>query len=44
MYFKEGDAQTAEISPAFRGILLVLAALVILLGIFPQWLLTHLYF
>lgn len=44
MYFKTGDAQTATISPAFKYILIVLAAIVILLGVFPQIILEHLYF
>ncbi|MEO5685673.1 MAG: NADH-quinone oxidoreductase subunit N [Chitinophagaceae bacterium] len=44
MYFKEGNGQVKEISPAFKIILLVLAGIVVLLGIFPQLLLSHLYF
>jgi NADH-quinone oxidoreductase subunit N len=44
MYFKEGEAQASGITPAFKIILVVLAAIVILLGLFPQLLLTHLYF
>ncbi len=45
MYFKEGNAgQTLEISPAFKWTLVLLAALVILLGIFPGLLLNWLYF
>jgi len=44
MYFKDGDAQTVDISPAFKWILVVLAALVILLGIFPNLLLSWYYF
>jgi NADH-quinone oxidoreductase subunit N len=43
MYFKEGAAQPLEISRGFVGWLLVLAAIVILLGIFPQWLIDGLY-
>ncbi len=38
MYFKDGPAQTIEISGFFKGMLVLLAVLVILLGIFPQWL------
>ena len=35
MYFKEGEAQQLEISPAFKVMLILLALIVILLGIFP---------
>jgi NADH-quinone oxidoreductase subunit N len=43
MYFKEGDG-TTEVEPGagFKGLLVVLAALVILLGVFPQSLLDQL--
>lgn len=44
MYFKEGDAQPVEITPVFKWTLVVLAALVILLGIFPNLLLSWYYF
>lgn len=44
MYFKEGEGQTVEVSAAFKWTLVALAALVILLGIFPDLLLRHLYF
>jgi len=49
MYFKEGDAQPVEpdsyrVTPVFKWTLVVLAALVILLGIFPQLLLSWFYF
>lgn len=44
MYFKEGDAQIEETTPAFRGTLIALAALVILLGVFPNLLLYWFYF
>ena len=44
MYFKEGDSQSIEVSPAFKWTLVILAALVILLGIFPDLLLTWFYF
>jgi NADH-quinone oxidoreductase subunit N len=45
MYFKEGDTNPAfEVSPAFKWTLVVLAALVILLGIFPNLLLNWYYF
>jgi NADH-quinone oxidoreductase subunit N len=43
MYFKEGDGTTeAEPGAGFKGLLVVLAALVILLGVFPQSLLDQL--
>lgn len=44
MYFKEGDAQDIETSPVFKGVLICIAAIVILLGIFPEWLIDKLYF
>ncbi len=44
MYFKDGEAPAIRISPAFKWTLVVLAALVILLGIFPNLLLTWYYF
>jgi NADH-quinone oxidoreductase subunit N len=43
MYFKEGDPQEIETSGAFKGLLIGIAAVVILLGIFPQWLINQLY-
>ena len=43
MYFKDGEAQVLELQPGFTAMLVVLAALVILLGIFPQWLIDQLY-
>jgi NADH-quinone oxidoreductase subunit N len=43
MYFKEGDGTTeAEPGVGFKGLLVLLAALVVLLGIFPQALLHQL--
>lgn len=42
MYFKEGDAQELEIAPAFKGLLVIMAAIVVLLGLFPHWLLDKL--
>jgi NADH-quinone oxidoreductase subunit N len=44
MYFKDGDAQEMEVSPVFKGLLVIMAAIVVLLGIFPQWLLDKLYY
>jgi len=43
MYFKEGVSQNLEISPGFRIMLILLALIVILLGIFPQLLISRLY-
>jgi NADH-quinone oxidoreductase subunit N len=42
MYFKEGDGQTITSTPAFKGILVTVAALIILLGTFPSLLLDWL--
>jgi NADH-quinone oxidoreductase subunit N len=44
MYFKDGDGQTIEVSTFFRVVLVVLAGLVLLLGLFPQLILEKLYF
>lgn len=44
MYFKEGDKQSIEVTPLFKWVLVFLAALVILLGIFPNLLLSWYYF
>jgi NADH-quinone oxidoreductase subunit N len=44
MYFKEGEAPVMQVSPAFKWTLVIMAAVVILLGIFPNLLITWLYF
>ena len=44
MYFKEGQAETAEISGGFKISLVLLAALIILIGIFPSLVLNLFYF
>ncbi|HWR32516.1 MAG TPA: NADH-quinone oxidoreductase subunit N [Chitinophagaceae bacterium] len=44
MYFKEGESQLLEMKPGFKWILAVLAALLLLLGIFPNVLLSWYYF
>lgn len=44
MYFKDGDAQEVETTPVFKGLLVIMAAIVVLLGIFPQWLIDKLYY
>jgi NADH-quinone oxidoreductase subunit N len=43
MYFKEGAGQELEISPGFTAMLVLMALLIILLGIFPQLLIDRLY-
>src|SRR5258708_3083860 len=43
MYFKEGDAQTLDQGPEFRGLLVLVAAFILLLGVFPEGLIGHLY-
>ncbi len=43
MYFKEGPGQQLELSLGFSVMLILLAIIVILLGIFPQWLTDRLY-
>jgi NADH-quinone oxidoreductase subunit N len=43
MYFKEGVAQTLEFGPGFQLMLIILALIIILLGIFPQLLINRLY-
>jgi NADH-quinone oxidoreductase subunit N len=44
MYFKEGDPQMLPISGGFKAALIVVAALIVLLGIWPSLLLSWLYF
>jgi NADH-quinone oxidoreductase subunit N len=44
MYFKEGDAETTEVTGAFKIGLILLAVLVILVGIWPSSVLNWLYF
>jgi NADH-quinone oxidoreductase subunit N len=44
MYFKEGDGGSVQVSSFFKYTLVVLAALVILLGIYPDLLLRWFYF
>ena len=43
MYFKEGLSQNLEISTGFKFMLILLALIVILLGVFPQLLISRLY-
>ncbi|HET9432651.1 MAG TPA: NADH-quinone oxidoreductase subunit N, partial [Chitinophagaceae bacterium] len=44
MYFKDGEAQLTEVSPAFKWVISLVAALVILLGVYPQLLFSWYYF
>ncbi|HEX3167849.1 MAG TPA: NADH-quinone oxidoreductase subunit N [Chitinophagaceae bacterium] len=44
MYFKEGEAQVIEVSAGFKWVIALVAALVILLGVFPQLLFSWFYF
>ena len=44
MYFKDGETQAIEITPAFKITLVALATIIILLGIFPNLILYWLYF
>jgi len=44
MYFKDGESQEISAGPVFKGTLVILAAIVILLGIFPGLLLNWYYF
>lgn len=45
MYFKDGDVNTEiAVSPAFKSVLVLLAVLVILLGVFPGLLINWYYF
>jgi len=44
MYFKEGEAQSIEVSTSFKWVISLVAALIILLGVFPQLLFSWFYF
>ncbi|NOT49696.1 MAG: NADH-quinone oxidoreductase subunit N [Chitinophagaceae bacterium] len=44
MYFKDGEVQKIDVSPAFKWTLVVVTALVVLLGVFPNLLLNWYYF
>src|SRR5215203_5779445 len=44
MYFKDGEAQAIEVSSSFKWIIGLVAALVILLGVYPQLLFNWFYF
>ena len=42
MYFKDGEPHEIEASSGFKSLLIVVAVVIILLGIFPQWLIDKL--
>jgi NADH-quinone oxidoreductase subunit N len=42
MYFKDGEPQEIEVSAGFKSLLIIVAVLIVLLGIFPQWLIDKL--
>jgi NADH-quinone oxidoreductase subunit N len=42
MYFKEGEGQDVEITPLYKGVMITVAALIILLGVLPGSLLNWL--
>ncbi|MBZ5859462.1 NADH-quinone oxidoreductase subunit N [Flavihumibacter profundi] len=44
MYFKEGFAETEEVQPVFRWLLVLLAGAIVVLGIFPNLILQYMYF
>ena len=44
MYFKEGEAQAIEVSSSFKWVIGFVAALVIILGVYPQLLFSWFYF
>jgi len=44
MYFKEGNGQVKEVSSAFKIMLVLVAAAIVLLGLLPQLLIGQLYF
>ena len=44
MYFKEGEATVLPVSNGYKGLLVLAAAVVVLLGIFPEWLTGLLYY
>ena len=44
MYFKDGNVVLAPVTSTYKFLLLVVAALVVLIGIFPDALLSLMYF
>jgi NADH-quinone oxidoreductase subunit N len=44
MYFKDGEKQEIHTGPGFKLLLGATATTIILLGLFPQWLIEKLYY
>lgn len=44
MYFREGAKQEIETGPGFRLMLVLAAAILVFLGLFPQWLIERMYY
>lgn len=44
MYFKEGEAQAMEVNASFKWTITIVAALVVILGVYPQLLFSWFYF
>lgn len=44
MYFKDGEMQQVEAGPGFKFLLCATAVIIILLGLFPQWLIDKMYY
>jgi len=44
MYFKEGNAETEEITPSFKTGMIFVAGLIVLIGVLPSVLLSYFYF
>lgn len=43
MYFKEGDYEEIEVNPVFKAVLVLMAVLIIVFGLFPHKLIEQLY-
>lgn len=44
MYFRDGEAEVAPVSGGFKALLIVVAGIIVLIGVWPQLLLNYLYF
>lgn len=44
MYFREGEAEATDVTPAFRTALILLSVLILLIGLFPTIVLNNFYF
>ncbi len=44
MYFRDGEKQEIHSGPGFKALLVLTAVFIVLLGIFPQWLIEKLYY